>query len=619
MGRVPGRRASGPLRAMITPRMRRLVLAGALACIWALILGIPYLRGQNTWIEASEFVLLDWRYSTFGPIDPPQDVVIVAIDDATLAGTLASDGGRRQLAMLIDQIADAGAKALALNILLTDAGSDAEDAALQRALTRIPSVVAAAAGSLTEGDPNQIPRSTDEFWPRPGFADAASTALVNVRTDGDGTPRYVPLLFLTSRGVIPSMALQAATLFGGVEPRFGVQMLTLGNATIPLEAGARLPLRLRGPARTIPTISASDILNGDVSGVTGKLVVLGATATGVGDRFPNPFGGDMPGVEVIATAVAQLIDGTTLRRDSRIRRADLFASVLLAVICTVMVLRLPLSFGVPSAASFLLPWMGAVWLFFPMGIWMGAALPLASAIPPAAMAGAYRYIRERRNMARSARAVSQLKKFQSPEFAEKIADDPDFLITPETRDLVVLFVDLAGFTGLSQILGPEGTQDLLKQFHGRVASTVAPHGGIIINYMGDGALVIFGATDDAPDPYIAGCRAGFELIGRIGAMGTDMHLADPLDSRVGVHSGPIVLSRLGDDRQQQLSVAGDAVNLASRLLEMAKAQGMNMAVTETVIAQLTDLDLPPPNHTGAYPVRGREGEVKILFWDVSLT
>lgn len=581
--------------------------------LWVALIAAPHLSGRESVLDGFEARLLDLRLRSFGAIAPSGDVVLVAIDDDALAARSGSGNERVWLAGIVAAIADARPAALAVDVLFADPGPPEADLALAVALARVPSVIAAA-GRFDDGPARPgLPQARDTLWPQPGIAGAARVGMVNIVTDRSATPRHLPLLVLTERGLQPSLVLQAVSLFEQVPPRFDETTLRLGARALPLDLGLHLPLRLVGPAGTMPTIPAAEIA-AEFQRLEGKLVVLGYTASALGDRFPTPFDASLPGVELLAGAMSQLLGAGPLRRDAQVRLWDVALAGTVAALCTGTVILLPLSTGLPLALALVMAALGAVWIAFAQGLWLSAALLLAGAGPPLLLAGIGRYAVERRSAARAGRAVQALKRFQSPVLAELIAGDPGFLRRPETRDLVVLFVDLAGFTRLSQALGPEGTETFLKGFHHLVTDTVHGQGGAVLNFMGDGALAVFGLTGQGGDLAAGALAAGFALIDSAPRLGREQGLAEPPGLRVGIHAGPVILSRLGDETQQQISVSGDTVNLASRLMEIAKTEGAILAASAPVAEAGRSAGLRAPDALRTLPVRGRAGEVDVALW-----
>lgn len=587
------------------------------AVLWAVFLAVPHIRGTASPLDTAEAQSMDIRQSLLGSLQTSEEVVIVAIDDATFAARGEEIKDNRQLlAKVIRSIQQSGARALAMDVLLADPGTPSSDAELAAALSSMPATIAAAASFETGSEGQGSAEASGILWPQQIFRDAAQAGLVNLSTDAGGTPRYAPLLFTLEGTVYPSLVLLAATAVSSEQVAVRSDHLLIGGRRVPLDAGANLPLRYIGPASTVPTLSARPLLSGQMGDqLSGKLVVLGFTASAMGDRFPTPFDDSLPGVEVIATSIGQLLGGPTLRRDTQVRWLDGAHAVTLAGVATGLIVALPLATGAPAAVFLLLVSMVGVLIFFASGLWLSAALPLAAAGPPIAVAGAWRYARERRLAQRSERAVQNLRRFQSPSLARKIQDDPRYLSQPVEQHLIIFFIDLSGFTGLSQRLGADGTQSLLKTFHTLIADVVVAQGGSVFNFMGDGALAVFGLEEDAAvPPADAALEAAFDLTDAIAAQRVSELPDVRLGCRIGLHAGLATLSRLGAENHQQVTVTGDNVNLSSRLMEVAKTEKATVVASHAFSEALQSQPRRPPVRKIEAPIRGRAGTVNVLVW-----
>ncbi|AXI43424.1 CHASE2 domain-containing protein [Sulfitobacter sp. SK011] len=592
---------------------RGLILAGlACAALWAALVILPHISGRAGVIDGLENRLVDLRYALTGPRSASPDVVIVAIDDDTLAAdTTGAMNGRDMLALLIRNIAQSGACALAVDILLAEPGDVDEDTALADALASLPSAIAAAAVFGADGD-----NSTGLISPQPIFHNAAQVGLVNLSTDAGGTPRYAPLLINIDGELRPSLTLLTAVAFTGEKAVFGETRLTLNKKHVPLDLGFNMPLRFSGPTGSVRTISARELLDALIpDALSGKVVVLGYSASAMGDRFPTPFDDSTPGVEIIATAISQLIGGPTLRRDAQVRIWDAGHAVGLTILCVFAILAWPLSRALPAAVAMMSISMILLTVIFSAGIWMSAALPLAAAIPPALVMGAMRYTQERQQANRSERTVASLRRFQAPALATKIEADPEYLATPIEQQLIIFFVDLTGFTGLSQKLGQGGTRNLLRAFHTLASDTIETRGGSVLNYMGDGALAVFGldadASQQAADSALA---AAFDLARTVSEHRLEELPDEHLGCRIGLHAGSATLSRMGVESHQQVTVTGDSVNLASRLMEVAKTEKAVIVASGDFFQALTRPVHKDTARQTEVPIRGRVGRVRVLVW-----
>jgi len=594
----------------------RIALVGGLAAFaWASLTATPHLLGRRSPVDAIEGAFADLRLLASGPVAVEAPVVVVGIDDRTLEEGGGYPVPRDRLAAIVDAVRAAGASAIAVDVLLVNETSAEADGALAEALGRGPSVVAAAArfGQAAAGGP--VPAARSILWPAAVFAERADVGMVNVVSSATGTPQHLPLVILTRRGLGTHIVLSAAAAYSGLPPRLAGQRVVVGENDHPLDMGLHLPLRIAGPTGTVPTVPAVDVLEGvGHERVAGRLAMVGFTASGVGDTFATPFDPVTPGVEILAGAVAQLLGGESLVRTTDLRRLDAAASTGLAVAGTVLVALLPLAVGVLLACGLLTLWLLTAMAAFEAGLWLSMGLPIAAAGPAIAGAALARHLYERRLAARARQGVTMLQRFQSPALARRLAEDPRYLEKPETRRLAVLFVDLAGFTGLSETLGPERTEALLRAFHARVADVVHDHGGVVLNYMGDGALAVFGIPDGRADDADRALGAAVALVKAIRTLAVGAPDAPSLDGRAGVHMDTVVLSRLGHAEQQQVTVTGDGVNLASRLMDVAKSAGANVAASAAATDALTAPPSPAPDALFSTPIRGRRAAVDVALW-----
>lgn len=585
---------------------------------WSGYLAQRHLAGTASVLDRFETVLLDLRIVLTGERKAPENVTIVAIDDQTVSIVGKYPLTRSQLAELVGKIKAAGAQALAIDILLFGASDSVGDAALAKQFEALPVVIAAAghSGNMSSSA-SFVPTVASILPPTPEIADAAEVGLANVVTDTGGTPRHIPLLFLTDAGLQPSFSLKALELYSNKTPIITESGLRTGNRDQVLDAGWHLALNYYGPGGTIRTVSAERLLTDKAPDLTGQIVVLGVTATGVGDRFGTPFDPVLPGAEVQATGIANLLDGTALARNDIIRLADGTAAIAITVLGLVAVAFLPLAPASVFYIFLLACWLLAGFLLFGQSQWLNGALPFAASLPPVVGLLVTRQIFDRFHSRRLMQAQRALSRFQSPRLADRIAEDPDFLAHPREQDAAMLFIDLSGYTGLSEQLGPVRTRDFLKTFHTIVVDVADKTGGVVLDFMGDGAMLGFGVPDASQTDPVNAVRCAFQLESTIsGWLGNSNAAAHISAVRVGAHFGKVVLSRLGHDRQQQITTTGDCVNVASRLLEIAKDHDASIAFSVDLldaVASRSGNKMPTPR-LETVSVRGRQQDLQVALW-----
>jgi adenylate cyclase len=596
---------------------------GLLAGAW---LGLNQIRGVASGLDRLEYLTLDWRFMLAGPRAAPDSVAIVAIDDDALNEAEGHALTRKGLARIVRAIGRFQPRVVALDIALPDSRGADEDAELADALHATASVVASigvfggaqilAGGSGPPSDLALAPKPAKVLWPTDVIRDAAATGLANVSTDRSGIPRYVPMIFEVRDGVAPSFALAAASLATGAEPVFGSNGIELAGRAIATDLGYHLPIRYYGPAGSVRRYSSAKLLKGelDAGALRDRSVVVGVTAVGLGDTFATPFDRIAPGAEIFATAIGNLLSGETLARTPATRRVDavMAAGLPVALIGLMGLKRATLGFA--AAALVVVLWAAAIFLAFVHGAWLSMALPLAASIPLVILYSGARFLIERHAGARTATEKATLAKFQSPALVDVLLRDPHYLEKPVRQDVGVLFLDLSGSTGVAEAIGPERSRDLLGAMQTLVAEEVTAHGGVVINYMGDGLLAMFGLPKPLAADAAHALATADSLYGSVSAWLRELReeAREKLDFRIGAHFGAAILSRLGSPTHQQITAAGDTVNVASRLLEVAKQQHCRVVISEDLFAAAAPANAGFGDAASlTVPIRGRTEPLRV--------
>ncbi|MBY5567049.1 adenylate/guanylate cyclase domain-containing protein [Rhizobium leguminosarum] len=571
------------------------VIALLLAGLWGAALGYTNLHAGSGLLDRMEASLADIRSAIIGAKTPPPVVSIVAIDDRTAAAH-GYPLDRATLARLANAITALKPKALAIDILLVDPRPEAGDAALTSALRQGPSVIAAAATfaqssqRVTDAaeDPfAAIPEANQLLLPLPRFAEAAAVGIVNVAIDQTGTPRFIPLISRAADRLDQAFPLRAASVALGVDPTIERDAIMLGKLRIPTDIGQRLPVTFYGGHGSIATFSAADALDGKLSAdaVAGRIVVIGSTVTGGGDVFPTPFDPVMPGVEVMSTAITHLVTGDGMVRDRRMRLIDAATAVGLPIVLVSLVAWRRSAAGYVIIVLTLIVWAMLNLSAFAHGYWLSAALPIAAALPPALAYGAAELWLDRGRARHFAEQSALLQRIEAPGLGEWLARDPNFLAAPVRQNAAVIFIDLSGFTGLSENVGPVAVSEMLSGFFELVDEEARAHGGAITSFMGDGAMILFGLPEPADDDAARAAACAVSLCERTRAW-LQAHAGfaqKKIGFKVGAHCGPIVASRLGTGDRQQITAAGDTINVGSRLMEVAARHGVELALSAEIV------------------------------------
>jgi adenylate cyclase len=317
--------------------------------------------------------------------------------------------------------------------------------------------------------------------------------------------------------------------------------------------------------------------------------------------------------------MTDLLAGDGLIRTALVRRIDAGAAVLLpSIAILLMAMRRPFA-GLGLAGLLFALFLGLVFAAFLRGYWFSVAIPLAAGVPPVLAYGATRLGLDRYAAGRLKTEKAALAKFQSPLLVEHILKNPRFLESPVEQGVAVVFLDLSGFTGVAEILGPLWTRDLLAAFQALIEGVALGHGGFVVSFMGDGAMIVFGLPEPRPDD----ASRALVAIGRL-REAMDVWLAalpsiarDRLRARIGGHFGPAVVSLLGPAHHRHVAATGDTVNVASRLLEVAKERQCRVVVSEDLCAAAVPPQSFPDDADVAaleVSIRGRAQPLRIRAW-----
>lgn len=170
-------------------------------------------------------------------------------------------------------------------------------------------------------------------------------------------------------------------------------------------------------------------------------------------------------------------------------------------------------------------------------------------------------------------AKSRLERYHSPSVVERILAGGESGATMEVRDLEVsiLFVDIVGFSTLSEDMPPREVATLLNAYFSRMADVVFEHDGTLDKFIGDAIMAVFGAPISSADHALRAVRCAVGMKAALAEFNAENAGLPKLDFRIGINSGRVVAGDIGSHRRREYSVLGNTVNLASRLQsEVAK-------------------------------------------------
>jgi adenylate cyclase len=416
---------------------------------------------------------------------------------------------------------------------------------------------------------------------------AAGSGFFSVATDADGTVRWMPLVIQGGEQLFPSLSVlctwehlgapQLAVRVGET----GVNGVQIGDRFMPTDESGQMLINYRGPPNTFPHYSISDILDGRIPQGTflNKIVIVGATAIGIGDIRSTPFGHVFPGPEVHANVIDNMLAGDFIERP---HWSGIFDVLAIIVIGTLVGTMLPRTSAIKGFIFILVLFAIYVsithFLFVRDRVWLNMVYPIFALAATYTILTVYRYVVEERERVR---IKNTFKQYVSAEVIEDALKDPEHLrVGGQERMLTVLFSDLAGFTAFSEHNTPSQVIDILSEYHDRMTERLFECQGTLIGYIGDELIALFGAPVPQPDQAKRACSAALAMLAQRNALGDAwVKMGRPrLRARTGINTGTMLVGNIGSKYRFTYSVLGDAVNLASRLEQINKVYGTDIIV-----------------------------------------
>lgn len=425
--------------------------------------------------------------------------------------------------------------------------------------------------------------------------------------DDDGLFRRLPLISTFEGQLYPQLSLAvlhsllgkppiefvSASGYQGAEgaPARRVEALRLGSFEIPVDERGAALLPFLGPQGSFPYVSASQVLQrqADPRLLKGAIVLLGATAPGLLDLRATPVQSVYPGVEINATLIAGVLDGRIKSRPAYTVGLELSLLLLIGLLSTGLGWLPPLRALLATLA------LAGVVIGFNLYFWQehNHVIPLAPSLVLILllylMHSSYGYFVQSRREQRLAQVFGQ---YVPPELVAEMSKKPaNFALGGDSREMTVLFSDLADFTSVSEGLTPQQLTQLMQFVLTPLTQAIHAQRGTIDKYIGDAIMAFWGAPLPDPDHARHAVLAALAMKARLAALQPELqaHGWPRLRIRIGVNTGVMNVGNMGSEFRMAYTVLGDAVNLASRLEGSAKQYQATIVISETTRAAVPEV------------------------------
>lgn len=504
-------------------------------------------------------------------------VVIVAIDDASITALGRWPWSREIHANLIRKITEGGALAIGYDVNFPEASDAAQDQALADAIRASGKVVLPEELTIhTQPEKGLVYENSLSVAPIPVIASAAKQlAHTNIPLDVDNTARRLPLVVQGDNG-------QSATAFAYALATMTGRAIPVSD--IPHDALGQVRINFSGmPGTNFTTVTAGDVINGKVDPKTfrDKVVLVGATARNLHDVQSVPTsGGDlMSGVEIHASIFDTIVNQRWLQEIPFEYQAMIL--LVLALGLAVLVRNTRPRYSVLVVFGFLIVLLIGAFIAFDQG-WV------IDVVWPAIVVGVgyialllERWVETESQRRQTRHAFSR---YVSNTVVDALLKHPDKMkLGGERRHMSVLFSDLRGFTTLSEGLTPEQLVEVLNKYLHEMTNIVFDEQGVLDKYIGDAVMAFWNAPFDQSHHALHAVYAAIRMRDKLKAMNVAGAFPPGIELKVGIgiNTGDMVVGNIGGESRYDYTVIGDSVNLASRTEGLCKEYGVEIIITES--------------------------------------
>jgi adenylate cyclase len=430
-------------------------------------------------------------------------------------------------------------------------------------------------------------------------AKAAGYGALSFLPDQDGVVRRVPLILGLNGAPVPSLVSEALRL--AVEQKVHIvrfakpapglaqwrtgplsqELTETGEIWIhytPPHDGRRLPAwRLWAAADEGPPLSSADI--------EGRIVLVGSPAPGLLDLRFSPLGGIIPGVDVHAQAIEQIILGKGLNRPKEAQALEALILLLASLLAGFTALTAPALLAAGVSVTICLGLAGgAWWAFSSQALLLDPSMAILTVLACFLVASLVRH----RLTEQSRRYLkAAFARYVSPNRVEHLLSDPNALaLGGERRLCSFIFTDLAGFTALMEKMDPAQAVSLLNHYLEGMIRIAFEHQGTLDRIVGDALAILFSAPLTQKDHAQRAVACAVAMKRFADAYAHDLQAKGIAfgRTRLGVHSGEVIVGNFGGQTMFDYRALGDAVNTAARLESVNKHLGTWICVSDFTLS-----------------------------------
>jgi len=448
---------------------------------------------------------------------------------------------------------------------------------------------------------------------------AAGNGALTFIPDSDGVVRRVPLAIRLQDRALPTLVSESLRVAQGqknyivkteAQEGIGLREIRIGSFTVPTTPQGEIWVHYTSPepARYLP---AWKVLANDFppEQVNGHIILVGTSAQGLMDLRFSPMGTTIPGVEAHAQALEQILTNSYLQRPSWAGAIEALAIVIGGLVLGIIALTAPALVSSGIAIIFLLAIGWGAWAAFAdYGLLLDPVTPALALLVPF-ISGSV--IHHRTSERRQRWVREAFSRYISPNRVEYLVEHPEKLeLGGERRECSFVFTDLAGFTTLMEEMDPAEAVSILNAYLDQMIRIAFSNGGTLDRIVGDSVAIMFSAPVEQPDHCARALKCALEMhaFATTYAKGLNEKGIAFGQTRIGIHSGEVIVGNFGGSTMFDYRALGDVVNTASRLESVNKHLGTLICLSEAILSGCPDAIVRP---VGSLVLKGKSRSLMV--------
>lgn len=521
------------------------------------------------------------------------EIIVIGIDDRAL-GEIGpyNNWDRNVMAEALEMLgSDPERKpaVVAIDTLYTGETTDQADQRLAKAAEDLGNVITASFASIgtavTEDENGHLQYDHNAVFDYSGPYEALRKVTkqghINAMVDKDGILRHALLTVEPDGDKVYSMAYMAASEYAAQKGDSVTEPWTKGGYFyVPYSAK---------PGGYYDGYSMADLINGDITPAEfeGKIVFIGPYAVGLQDAYFTSVdrSEQMFGVEYQANVVQCILDADYKREVPELPQIILL--FLLSFLSFIIFRNTDLKISSAAAFIIILCAIGGGYIAYNAGFVMHALWIPLGVFSLYLVSIAMRYVR---SVLEKQQVTRTFERYVAPEIVQEILKEGTENLSLGGRlcDIAVLFVDVRGFTTMSERLSPESVVHILNRYLTMASECVERNKGTLDKFVGDAMMAFWGAPLPQEDAVYNAVRTAHDIVEGAARVSAELkdETGEELNVGVGVHFGPAVVGNMGAEKHMDYTAIGDTVNTAARL--EANAPKGTVYISRAVADELKD-------------------------------